>query len=175
MTIRRLAPLCLCLSLLAIQASTPPAAETAATSRSADEDGEVTVGGGRVLVPGSLRAATRRLPGGPVAVLLFSDPSVEKAWARAASAGGEEILVEIFPRSDGLGVDESARAFEDDLRAVGWRNVARAAQSGRTVLTASAGDRVRGHVLTPTLHIRVTAAKRSAAFERAVSGSGDAA
>lgn len=169
--LRRLVSLCACLAV--VHAAAPRSAGSAATSRGGGED-FVRVGGGRVPVPGSLRVATRRLPGGPAAVLLFSDTSVQRAWERAGVAGGDEVLIEIFPWSGDLGLEERARLFEDDLRAVGWKDVARASRADAVALTASAEGRVRGHIFTSERHIRVTASKRSAAFEQALSGSGDA-
>ena len=105
-----------------------------------------------------------------MAVLLFSDPSVRSAWERSHSQAGGEVLVEIFPWSQGRSAEERADLFENDLRAVGWKNVARRRVDGRPVLTASAPQRVRAHILTPTRHIRVTAARWTAEFENTLIG-----
>ncbi len=168
--VKRIFPLGLCLCVS--QAVSPPPAGTAATSRGGGSSLEAA--GGLVAVPGFRRAATRRLPGGPAVVLLFSGSSIDRAWERAGLPGGDEVLVEIFPWSDGLGLLERARLLEEDLRAVGWKEVSRSTLDGRVMLTSFAGGRVRGHILTPTRHIRVTASKRSAEFEHALNGSGDA-
>lgn len=162
---KRAFPLAVCLAV--VSALSPGPAGPAATSRSAGGPGvSIPAAGGRVPLPPSYRAATRGLPGGAVAVLLFSDPSVRSAWERSRSQSGGEVLIEVFPWSQGRGVEERAALFENDLRAVGWKNVARRRVDGRPALTASAPQRVRAHILTPTRHIRVTAARWTAEFER---------
>ena len=132
---------------------------------------EVSVpGAGSLPVPRDWRASTRRLPGGPTAILLFSGPSAKRAWERAGLGPGQ-LLVEVLPPYLDSDPDGQARELESDLRSEGWATSRSfSSHRDRRVVDASGPGVIRTHILGPGYRVRVTAAARTSEFEQTVSG-----
>ena len=142
----------------------------AATSGGQPREEVFVSGAGSLPVPRDWRASTRRLPGGPTAILLFSGPSAKRAWERAGLGPGQ-LLVEVLPPYLDSDPDGQARELESDLRSEGWATSRSfSSHRDRRVVDASGPGVIRTHILGPGYRVRVTAAARTSEFEQTVSG-----